>query len=61
MTSYTRARHIAIPEKSVFRLLSRIIGKWPNPLHDHVHRGGVRLAMFFSYSPKPSIPACVAT
>jgi hypothetical protein len=26
MTSYTHARPIAIPEKSVFRLISRIIG-----------------------------------
>jgi hypothetical protein len=28
MTSYTRARHIAIPEKSLFRLVSRHIVYW---------------------------------
>lgn len=28
MTSYTRARHIAIPEKSVFRLVSRLFAHW---------------------------------
>src|SRR5690242_5947533 len=28
MTSYTHARHITIPEKSVFRLESRFFGKW---------------------------------
>jgi hypothetical protein len=29
MTSYTHARPIAIPEKSVFRLVSPLLGMWP--------------------------------
>jgi hypothetical protein len=28
MTSYTHGRHIAIPEKSVFRLISRLLVMW---------------------------------
>src|SRR4029077_1483794 len=28
MTSYTHGRHIAIPEKSVFRLICRVFGIW---------------------------------
>ena len=40
-------------DSCLFQLLvSRFIGKWPNPLHDHVHRGGVLLAMFISYPPE---------
>jgi len=38
MTSYTRARHIAIPEKSVFRLVSRLIVMWESVNENPVSR-----------------------
>jgi len=43
MTSYTRARHIAIPEKSVFRLVSRVIGRWLflNPTYRYCRFSGL--------------------
>jgi hypothetical protein len=42
MTSYTHGRHIAIPEKSVFRLISRGSGNWDS----HIPKAPVSKEVF---------------